>query len=48
MLKLVKLTPENYPLLVDMMDEWTSTGETIVPWAIRKADYHDYDTYASS
>lgn len=48
MLKLVRLTRENYPLLVDMMDEWTSTGEVIVPWAIRKADYRDYDTYAAS
>ena len=48
MLRLVKLTRENYPLLVDMMDEWTATGEKIVPYAIRKADYHDFDAYLPS
>lgn len=48
MLQLVKLEPKYYPLLIDMMDEWTSTGEKIVPYAIRKADYHDYDSYKDS
>ena len=48
MLKLVKLTAENYPLLVEMMDEWTAAGEKIVPWAIRKVDYHDFDAYLPS
>lgn len=38
MLKLVKLNEDNYPLLIDMMDEWTATGEKIVPWAIVKAE----------
>lgn len=47
-LKLVKLTQELYPLLVDMMDEWTQTGERIVPYAIRKADYHEIDCYLQS
>lgn len=45
MLTLVKLDRQNYPLLVDMMEEWTATGETIVPWAIRQTDYRDFDTY---
>lgn len=48
MLKLVKLNRENYPLLVEMMDEWTAAGEKIVPYAIRKVDYHDFDAYLSS
>ena len=48
MLKLVKLTAENHSLLVDMMDEWTQTGEKIVPYAIRKVDYHDFDSYLPS
>ena len=48
MLKLVKLTAENYPLLVEMMDEWTQANEKIVPWAIRKVDYHDFDAYLPS
>lgn len=46
MLKLVPLTPENYPLLVDMMDEWTATGETIVPSILTRADYRDYAAYS--
>jgi len=48
MLRLVKLTKENYPLLTDMMDEWTASGEKIVPYAIRKADYRDFDRYLPS
>lgn len=45
MLKLVKLTHENYPLAVGMLDEWAATGEKIVPWAVRKVDWHDFYTY---
>ena len=48
MLKLVRLTAENYPLLIEMMNEWTQTGEKIVPYAIRKVDYHDFESYAAS
>ena len=45
MLKLVKLTRENHPLAVDMLDEWAATGEKIIPWAVRKVDWHDFDAY---
>jgi len=48
MLKLVKLAAETHSLLVDMMDEWTLSGEKIVPYAIRKVDYHDFDRYVAS
>ena len=48
MLKLVKLTRENHPLAVDMLDEWAATGEKIVPWAIRIVGWHDFDTYFPS
>ncbi len=48
MLKLVKLTRENHPLAVDMLDEWAATGEKIVPWAVRIVDWHDFDTYFPS
>ena len=48
MLQLVKLTADNHPLLIEMMDEWTAAGEKIVPYAIRKVDYHDFDSYAAS
>lgn len=45
MYKLVKLE-EKYKLqLFDMLDEWYQTGEKIVPYAIRKNDYHDFENY---
>ena len=45
MLKLVRLEEKYVPQLNDMMDEWTATGETIVPYAIVKNDYRDFDRY---
>ena len=48
MLKLVKLTRENHPLAVDMLDEWAASGEKIVPWAVRIVDWHDFDIYFPS
>ena len=45
MLKLVKLSEAYREQLGDMMDEWTATGETIVPCAIVKNDYRDFDRY---
>ena len=44
-LKLVKLTAEYRPQLFEMMDEWTSAGEKIVPWVITRNDYHDFEFY---
>jgi len=41
-LKLVKLENRYKAQLFDMLDEWTSVGEKIVPYAIRKTDYHDF------
>lgn len=48
MLKLVKLEEKYMPQLIEMMDEWSAAGEKIVPYAIRKADYHDFTAYAES
>lgn len=48
MLKLVKLDKKYKTQLFDMMDEWTSSGEKIVPYAIRKTDYRDFDNYLES
>lgn len=45
MLKLVKLSEAYREQLGDMMDEWTATGETIVPCAVVKNDYRDFDRY---
>ena len=45
MLKLVRLSEAYREQLGDMMHEWTATGETIVPCAIVKNDYRDFDRY---
>ena len=44
-IRLVKLSRAYKPHLEDMMDEWYGAGEKIVPYAIRKNDYHDFDYY---
>lgn len=44
-IKLVKLTSEYKTQLFDIMDEWTSAGEKIIPTAIAINDYHDFDYY---
>ena len=31
-----------------MMDEWTKANEEIIPWSIRKSDYHQIDDYIKS
>jgi len=48
MLELVKLNLENYPLAVEMMEEWCAAGERIVPSAIAKEDYRQFDRYVNS
>lgn len=45
MIKLVKLSPEYRRHLSDMMEEWTDSGEKIIPYAIRRLDYRDFDSY---
>lgn len=44
-IRLVVLTEEYKEQLFEMMDEWCATGEKIVPYAIRKNDYHDFQYY---
>ena len=44
-LKLVKLEAKFRRHLEEMMQEWYSTGEKIVPYAIRKNDHRDFDNY---
>ena len=44
-IRLVILTEEYKEQLFEMMDEWCATGEKIVPYAIRKNDYHDFQYY---
>lgn len=47
-LRLVKASESNRELICEMMDEWCAAGEKIVPYAIRKVDYHDYEAYMES
>lgn len=44
-IKLVKLTSQYKRHLFDIMDEWTASGEKIMPTAIAVNDYHDFDYY---
>lgn len=44
-LRLVPLDEKYKKQLFDMMEEWSGTGEQIVPYAIRRCDYHDFDSY---
>lgn len=44
-LKLVKLSVAYKSQLTEMMDEWAASGEKIIPYAIRKNDYRDFDYY---
>ena len=45
MLKLVPLSVNYKLLLEDMMNDWTATGETIVPSSIARVDYHNFKEY---
>ena len=47
-LKLVKLEEKYKKQLNDMMDEWTASGEKIVPWAIIKTDYKNFEQYKNN
>lgn len=44
-ISLVKLSNQYKRHLDEMMSEWNAAGEEIVPYAIRKNDYHDFDYY---
>lgn len=48
MLKLVKLDETYRDLLNEMMEEWWYADEKIVPYAIRKTDYHNFEEYVNS
>ena len=44
-LKLVKASVEYRDQITDMLDEWNALGEKIIPYAIRRLDYHDFEYY---
>jgi predicted acetyltransferase len=45
MLTLVKLSSKYRSHMNDMMNEWSLTGEEIIPYSIRRLDYRDFDSY---
>ena len=47
-LKLVKASEIYRRQIIEMMDEWTASGEKIVPYAIRVMDYHDFEAYCQA
>lgn len=47
-LQLVKAGPQYQKEITEMLDEWTAAGEKIVPYAIRRVDYHHFDAYLAS
>ena len=44
-LRLVKLEAKYRRHLDEMMGEWYATGEKIIPYAIRRLDYRDFEHY---
>ena len=47
-LKLIKASEKFEKQIKDMLDEWYATGEKIVPYAIRRLDYHDFKFYCEN
>ena len=47
-LKLVKASLLYQKQITQMLDEWYGAGEKIIPYAIRKEDYHDFEKYLAS
>lgn len=47
-LRLVKASEEYRSQIIDMMEEWNGFGEKIVPYAIRRLDYRDFENYCNN
>lgn len=47
-LRLVKASNQYQAQITDMLEEWYATGEKIVPYAIRRLDYHDFAYYCAN
>lgn len=47
-LKLIKASNNYRRQITDMLEEWYSYGEKIVPYAISRLDYHDFDLYCNN
>ena len=47
-LKLVKASMQYSDQIKDMLQEWNATGEKIIPYAIRRVDYHNFAYYCDN
>lgn len=47
-LRLVKLERKHQHRLNALMEEWYASGESIVPYAIRRLDYRDFEYYLAN
>lgn len=47
-LRLVKASLPYRAQITEMLDEWNATGEKIIPYAIRRIDYHDFAYYCEN
>ena len=47
-LRLVRASNQYCEQIKDMLDEWHSTGEKIIPYAIRRTDYRDFANYCDN
>jgi predicted acetyltransferase len=47
-LKLVKASNQYRDQIREMLDEWNASGEKIVPYSIRRLDYHDFAYYCEN
>ncbi len=47
-LRLVKASKEYQKQITEMMEEWYETGEKIIPYAIRRLGYHDFEYYCEN
>ena len=47
-LKLVKASKEYRTQITEMLDEWYASGEKIIPYTIRRLDYHDFEYYCAN
>jgi len=47
-LRLVKASTQYRSQITEMLEEWYASGETIVPYAIRRLDYHDFAYYCDN
>lgn len=45
---MVKATNKYRNQIVDMLDEWNNSGEEIIPYAIGRLDYSDFDYYCNN